>query len=288
MRGDTIKGVVWGLVGALIAAIAYGSATILQAIGVRRIAAAPAGSSLLERARAGTLYGVGLLVDTLGFVASVAALRTLPLFLVQSAVASSVAVTAILAVVVLGVRLSRKEIVALIAVGLGLVALAVSALEGPARHAHHHVGLWVLVAVAPVLALAIAGFFSKSRTASSGVLAVAGGLAFGLVGVSARILEVPTPLWHVLGEPALWALAAHGIIGTVAFGYALERGRTTSVAAITFATETVIPALIGLRFLGDGVRHHFAPLAFVGFVLTLGACIVLASRAEPELPDRGS
>jgi len=277
--------VFWGLIGALIAAVAYGSATILQAIGVRRLAAARPGSSPLVRARLGRLYAAGLLLDGVGFLASIAALRTLPLFLVQSAVASSVAVTAILAVIVLGVRLSGKEIAALGGVGLGLVALAVSALEGRAQHTYSHAGQWALLTVVPVLAIAIVGFLDTSLVRSSALLALTAGLSFGLVGIAARTLIIQNPLWRTLGEPAMWALGAHGVLGTIAFAYALERGRTTSVAAITFATETVIPALIGLRFLGDGVRPHFAPVALLGFVLTLGACIVLASRAEPSTPS---
>jgi drug/metabolite transporter (DMT)-like permease len=276
--------VLWGLIGALGAAVAYGSATILQAIGVRRMAAAQPGSSLLVRARLGRLYAAGLLLDGLGFLASIAALRTLPLFLVQSAVASSVAVTAILAVAVLGVRLSGKEIAALSGVGAGLVALAVSALEGPAQHTGPAAGRWVLLSIVPVLGVAIAGLVTRTPARSSALLAVAAGLSFGLVGIAARILVIPDPLWRTVAEPALWALVAHGVLGTVAFAYALERGRTTSAAAITFATETVIPALIGLRFLGDGVRHHFALVALLGFLLTLGGCLVLASRAEPPAP----
>lgn len=274
----------WGLVGAFVAAVAYGAATILQAIGVRKIAGAPAGASLIDRARLGWLYVVGLGLDGLGFLASIAALRTLPLFLVESAVASSVAITALLAVVVLGVRLTSREIVALAVVAVGLVLLAVSALEGPSRNIHHHAGLWTLLASIPVLALGAAGLATRNKATSSALLAATAGLGFGMVGVAARILIVPDPWWHTLAQPALWAIAAHGIIGTVAYAYALERGRTTSVAAITFSVETVVPALIGLRFLGDGVRPHLGTLAILGFVLTLGACIVLASRAEPDLP----
>jgi len=105
-----------GLLGALLAALAYGAATVLQAVGVRRVAALPPGTALRDRARTGWPYAVGLALDALGFLASVAALRTLPLFLVESAVASSVAVTAVLSVVVLGVRLRTAEVVALMVV----------------------------------------------------------------------------------------------------------------------------------------------------------------------------
>src|SRR3954464_3581060 len=74
-----------GLLGALVAALAYGAGTVLQALGVRRMAAMPQGTDLGVRARVGWAYAVGLGFDAVGFVASVAALRTLPLFLVESA-----------------------------------------------------------------------------------------------------------------------------------------------------------------------------------------------------------
>ena len=98
-----------GLLGAFAAAILYGAATVLQAAGVRSLRLVPAGASLPARLWAGRLYAVGLALDGLGFLASIAALRTLPLFVVQSAIASSVAVTALLAVAFLGARLERRR-----------------------------------------------------------------------------------------------------------------------------------------------------------------------------------
>ena len=70
----------------------------------------------------------------------------------------------------------------------------------------------------------------------------------------------------------------------MAYGLALSRGRVTTVAALTFATETVIPAVIGLVALGDRVVPGQAPTAAVAFVVTLGGCIALAGRAEPTEP----
>src|SRR5689334_15278048 len=98
-----------GLLSAFAAAALYGCGTILQAIGVRRAGAAEV-EGLWARVWAGRLYACGLVLDGLGFVASLVALRTLPLFVVESAVASSVAITAGLAVLLLGARLSRREI----------------------------------------------------------------------------------------------------------------------------------------------------------------------------------
>ncbi len=270
-----------GLLGALLAALAYGTATVLQAIGVRRLAAVPPGTPVLRRVRPAWPYAVGLALDGLGFLASVAALRTLPLFLVESAVASSVAVTAVLSVVVLGQRIGRGEVVALVGVCMGLAGLAFSAAAGPAVQPGPEATWWLLAAAALVAGLVVVGVVDHERRRGAVLLSIAAGLGFGGVGVAARLLEVPDPLWGLLTDGMAWILAAHAALATVAYALALARGRVTTVAALTFATETVVPALVGLLALGDQVVPGREPMAAVAFVATLAGCIALAGRAEP-------
>jgi drug/metabolite transporter (DMT)-like permease len=206
----------------------------------------------------------------------------LPLFLVESAVASSVAVTAGLAVLVLGVRLRRIEVAALAVTFFGLVLLAICARDGAAQHVGPVAGWMLLGSAGGVLLILLAGLRMVDRTAGSIVLAVASGLGFGVLGISARTLQVRTPWWHTVADPVLWAVIAHGVLSAVAYGFALQRGRTTTVAAITFTVETVLPAGIGLAFLGDAVRTHLVPLAAVGFLATVGGSIMLSAHAEPD------
>ena len=99
--------------------------------------------------------------------------------------------------------------------------------------------------------------------------------------MSARLIEVPTPWWHLGADALAWALVAHAVLATVAYGLALARAKVTTVAAITFVTETVVPAAIGLTLLGDRVLPSRWPFAGLAFALTLGGCVVLASRSEP-------
>lgn len=271
------------LIGAFLAAVAYGAATILEAIGVRQLAALPQGSPWRDRMPGAGVYLCGLIVDLVGFLLSAAALRRLPLFLVESAVASSVAITAVLAVFLLGVRLHRSEIIALGGVGAGLVLLAVSAKEGPPQAVGHLAGWLLLLAAGAVALILLAGWrMAADRESSAAVLALGAGAGFGLMGVAARIIVIPDHWWQWFSEPTFWALIAHAVLALTAYGIALSRGRTTTVAAVTFATETVLPAIIGLTLLGDGVRQHLWAIAGVGFALALGSCIALAQRAEPE------
>ena len=271
----------FGLVGALLAALAYGAATVLQAVGVRRVTALPPRTPLHARVRTGWPYAVGLALDAVGFLASVAALRTLPLFLVESAVASSVAVTAVLSVAVLRVRLGATEVIALLVVVAGLTGLALTAAAGPAVRPGPGATWWVLTAAAVVAVLVVVGTIDHERRRGSVVLSVAAGLGFGGVGVAARLLDVPTPAWHLASDGLAWAVVAHAVLATVAYGLALARGRVTTVAALTFATETVVPALVGVIVLGDRVAPGRGAVAGLAFTATLGGCIALAGRAEP-------
>lgn len=273
-----------GLTGAFLGALCYGTATVLQAVGVRRLAATPARTRLLARLWSARLYAVGLALDGLGFLASLLALRTLPLFVVQSAVASSVAVTAVLAALVLGTRLRRPEVAGLLVVGAGLVALAASAGTGTAAPLSG-TGRWlVLAGVLPVVLLAAPALGAvPPRRAGPAVvlLALAAGLGFGGVGVAARVLVLPHPWWHLAGDPVAWALAAYAVLSSVCYALALARGSVTVVAALTFGVETVVPAAIGLAWLGDHVRPGLTVVALAGFLATVGGCITLAGRAEP-------
>src|SRR6201991_143263 len=117
-----------GLVLAIVSAICYGTASVFQAIAARR---APAAGSVDARSVAKVFlqwpYVIGLALDGLGFVFQFIALRTLPIFLVQSALAASLAVTAIVAVPVLKLRLGALQWGAVAGVCVGLALLGISA-----------------------------------------------------------------------------------------------------------------------------------------------------------------
>ena len=271
-----------GLVGAIAASVCYGVATVLQAVAARRAATVSGlDPRLLVRLLRQTPYLAGLLLDLFGFAASVFALRTLPLFLVQSAIAASVGVTALVAVRVLGVQLGRPERVALVAVGIGLVLLAVSA-QSERSTALGSRARWLLLAgVLVILALSVLLARLDGPKAAAG-LAAGAGLAFGGIGVAARVLVVPHPWWHVLQDPAAWALVGYGLLGTLLFATALQRGSAISTATVTCSVQTVLPAAVGLALLGDRARPGFGATAAVGFALTVVAAIALARFAEPN------
>ena len=270
-----------GLCGALLAAVCYGVATVCQSVAARRTTAAVGlDPRLLGRLLRQTPYLAGLALDVVGFAASAVALRTLPLFLVQSAVAASVGVTALVAVRVLGVSLGRPERLALLVVGSGLLLLAASAQAEAATPVSRTVG-WVLLAGVGVV-LGGGLFLSRlaGRMAAAGVAAAAG-LAFGGAGIAARVVVVPDQWWRLALEPTAWALVGYGLLGVLLFATALQRGSAISTAAVTFAVETVVPAAVGLLALGDRARPGFGLVATVGFFATVLGAMFLARYAEP-------
>ena len=303
---------------AFLAALSYGIGSVMQAGAVRHAEMRPNLDARLFVQLARQLpYVGGLALDLIGFAASVLALRTLPLFMVQSAIAGSVGVTAIGASIAFGVRLLRYERAALVALVVGFALLAVSALPEHAVTLGRP-GRWLLVGGVGVVL--VAGAFSArldDRKAAIG-LALTAGLAWAGTAsphacsnrphrcgisrltrsartrglrrardaplrhrIAARVLEPPSPLWHLATDPVALALAAYGVLGTLLFATALQRGSVTAAAALVFSVETVIPSIVGLAFLGDHARPHLGAVAVLGFIVTVGASIALARRSEP-------
>ena len=270
---------------ALLAALSYGTASVMQAAAARRTGTRPnLDALLLVRLARQVPYLAGLALDLVGFASSVVALRNLPLFVVQSAVAGSVGVTAITAALAFGFSLRRYETVALVVLVAGFALLAVSAQPEHATTLSRH-GRWLLVA--GIGLVVIVGYVSARRheRAASVGLAIGAGLSWAGTGIAARVLHVPTPLWHVIIDPVAIVLAVYGVLGTLLFATALQRGSVTAAAALVFSVETVVPSGIGLAFLGDHARPHFLTAALAGVVASVGASITLARRSEP-LPPR--
>jgi len=266
---------------ALVSALGYGIASVMQASAARRAEMRPnLDPMLLVRLAGDATYVASLGLDLLGFIASVVALRTLPLFMVQSAIAGSVGVTAIAASIAFGVRLERYERAALLGLLLGFALLALSARPGHAATLGT-AGRSVLVGGVVVVALiGIASSRASDRKAGIG-LALASGLSFAGTGVAARDLVVPHNAWHLVTHPEALAIVLYALLGVLLFATALQRTSVTAVAALVFLVETVVPSTIGLVFLGDHARPRLAVVAVLGFVVTIAASITLARRSEP-------
>lgn len=273
----------WGLIGAFAAAVAYGAATILQAVGAREGGSTnELDARLVRRLMRSTLYLVGLCLDAIGFGLSFAALHSLPLFTVQAIVASSLAVTAILAVIVMGLRPSILEWIALVAVTAGLTLLALSARrEVPTDLTTFDRSLLVIsVAVVGICAFGYARRHHDTSSHDVWALGALAGLMYGAAGIGARILRTPSTPWRVFLDPAFYAMALAGLLGLLLYAMALQRGSVTVATSAVVVAETLIPALIGLTLLGDRPAPGRTGLAVAGFILTVGGAVALARYGE--------
>jgi len=214
----------------------------------------------------------------LAFLANVVALQRLPLFLVQSVLVGSVGVTAVVAAA-RGQRLDRRDWGSLAGLAVGLVLLCVTADPKPAAPLVL-TGQWLLLAatVVPVV-VGLVALRLRGRV-SAAVLAAAAGLSWTGVALASRAFSAESLSWSALAHPLVWTVVVQGVLGTVFFALALQRGDVTTVTAVTFMLELLVPSLLGLWLFGDGVLPGEAPWAVLGFLLAVGGTVALVRFAE--------
>lgn len=268
------------MVTALGAAVCFGVASVLQAMGAR--AAEPGSGSgvdtrLLARALAQRTYIAGLALDALGFALELVALRSLPIYAVGAALAASLAVTAVAAGRLLKASLNRVERAAVGTVcgGLALLGLA----SGGEGDGHGSTALrWGTLAAAGAVLLVGAAAGRLPGRARAAVLGLGAGLGFGVVEVAVRLVDGVT-------GPPLYALLLGGGAAFLLLTSALSRGSVTTATAGMVIGETIGPALVGVLALHDRTRAGWAPVAVAGFALAVAGALVLARFGEGGADD---
>jgi drug/metabolite transporter (DMT)-like permease len=276
------------LIAAIVAALCYGVATVMQAVAVREASNRTAESAasggvdpaLVPRMLRQWRFVVSLCLDTLGFVAQLVALHRLPLFAVQAMVAANLAVTAVLASLLIKMRLSWKEWLAVTGVvaGVGLLGSSAGPEGASAAGVVFKLELIIATGVLGVAGFAAARMRDPLRTLLLGTVA---GLGYGVIGIAARVLNGFDPL-TLVKDPAAYAVAAAGIISFMFYATALEGGSVTVATAAVVLAETLPPAVIGVAFLGDKTRPGLEPAAIAGFVLAVVSAVMLARFGDAD------
>ncbi|MFF2199210.1 DMT family transporter [Streptomyces sp. NPDC058145] len=267
------------MVCALGAAVCFGTATVLQAMAAREAGTGGGGEvALLLRALRQWRYLAGLALDGLGFLFQIAALRSIPIYAVSAALASSLAVTAVVAARLLRVRLSGTEwgAVGVVCAGLAMLGLA----AGPEGEEGGSDALkWVMLATAAGMAvLALLGGRLSGRMRAL-VLGLGAGFGFGVVEVAVRLIDSLRPA-DLLTNPASYALLIGGAAAFVLLTSALQRGSVTTATAGMVIGETIGPATVGVVWLGDRTREGLGWLAALGFVVAVAGALALARFGE--------
>ena len=291
-----------GLSAALGAAVLFGIASILQAVGSRKV---PTESELDPRRFGGFVAALlrqpaflgALVLNLAGFGLHFVALRHLPLYLAQAGIAASLVVTALLATRLMSDQLSALEWSAVIAVCIGLGLLAVSA--GDAGDSAQHHGLTVGLIIGLVAIAVLGALASRSqRGVSTALLGMLAGLGYAGVAISARLLQDGS-IGQLLSSPTTYTLPLSGALAFILYSLALQRGSVTLATTPMIALQTVTPAAVGVLVLGDGVRAGWYAGALGGFVLSaIGALILVrfesvkdpsetatSTAVRPEAPD---
>ncbi|MBA8793711.1 drug/metabolite transporter (DMT)-like permease [Friedmanniella endophytica] len=269
-----------GLLGAFAASLCYGVASVLQALAARQTATTEGlDPRLMLRLARSWRYLLGLALDGLAFLFSVAALRSLPLFAVQAIVCSFLAVTAVLGAIFLHMKLGRIDKIGVAVVVLGLVMVGSSAAEeapGAGTSAEHW-GLLVVSVLLAALAVPLARLRGVRGAASLGAVA---GLGYGVVAVASRMIQSPLTVHGVLTDPATYALLVGGAVALLTYSTALQRGSVTQATAPLVVLETVAPAIVGVALLGDHPRPGWTVVALIGFALAVGGALTLSRHGE--------
>jgi drug/metabolite transporter (DMT)-like permease len=283
---------VWtSLAAAMVAALCYGIASVMQAIAVRaasRRASGGSGPSALGRVDPGLVvrmlrqgpFVASLGLDLLGFIAQLVALQRLPLFAAQAIIAGNLAVTAVFAAWLMNLELAWREWLAVAGVIVGVAMLGSSAGAHVAAGASPEFKLALIAAVA---AIALAGVSSSKLPGPvrTPVLGAVAGLGFGVLAVAARVLPSFSP-HHLIKDPAAYALAAAGIVSFMLYATALEEGSVTVATAAVVLAETTAPAVVGVLFLGDSARAGMKGVAVLGFSLAVVCALALARFGETQ------
>jgi drug/metabolite transporter (DMT)-like permease len=275
------------LLAALVSAICYGVAAVMQAISVRAASRrAPAEADAGRRVDPGLVvrmlrqgpFLASIGIDLLGFIAQLVALRRLPLFAVQAIIAANLAVTAVCAAWLMKARLSGREWLAVagVVVGVGLLGSSAGAQGASTVGWAFQLGLIIAVAAVALLGMAAARLPNPTRTPVLGAIA---GLGYGVLAVSARVLPGFAPA-QLVRNPATYTLAAAGIVSFMLYAAALDGGSVTTATAAVILAETVPPALIGVLFLGDTTRRGLTGVAAMGFALAVFCAVALARFGE--------
>jgi hypothetical protein len=255
-------------------AFSYGAGSILQAVGARR-------STGTVRTLGHPLYLIGVGCDLLAWAGSMIALRELAVYLVQSVLAGSLAVTVVAARLLLASRLRGRDVAAVTVTIGALTILAMSA--GPQEQVTASGGLRLGFCVAAV-ATALLGW-GVARSGSPGIAAALAGLAFGGAALAGRALIMPAdPMAHmsatalaVLTEPLTAALLIFAATGMLLYTNALQNGQVGPVTAVLWIGEVIAPSAVALTVLGDTVRPGWELAATIAGLVTVAMAVLLAT-----------
>ncbi|WP_345530152.1 hypothetical protein, partial [Actinoplanes utahensis] len=266
---------------AVFGAFSYATGSILQAVGAKR-------SHSTASTLGHPLYLVGIGFDIVAWVGAVVALQHLAVYVVESVLAGSLAVTAVAAWLFLGSRLRPRDVAAIVCTTCALGVLALSAGQQHEMLPSMTVRIGLVTALVTLWALG----WGATRTGRPGLIALIGGFSLGGAAISGRALQFPetemaqasTAVVAVVTEPVTWTMLAFALTGMLLYAAALQGGEVGRVTAVHWTGEVVLPSIIALTLIGDTVKPGWEWAALAAGAVTVGSAIVLASAPAAVAP----
>jgi hypothetical protein len=231
------------------------------------------------------LYLAGIVCDLMAWVGSMIALRELAVYVVESILASSLAITVIAARVVIGSRLRRRDATAIVATIAALALLALSAGQQDDVPGSGRLRLYLCAAA---VVMVLAGWVAAKLRAPGGAIAALAGLSMGGAALIGRVLPVPHGLdargtaWAIATEPLTFALLTFAAAGMMLYAQALQHGEVGPVTAVHWTAEVTAPSAIALIFFGDTVRPGWGWASLAAGVVIVGAAVLLATAPATD------
>jgi drug/metabolite transporter (DMT)-like permease len=261
-----------GVACACVASILFDLAVALQALEARDVPREHGlRPSLLRRLVARPRWLFATLLGGAGWPFHIAALLLAPLTVVQPALASGLLLLLVLGDRMLGERVGRLEVGAVLAIVLGVAGLAWAAPE----HTTSHAGFARLApALGGLALLAAAPYLVRRETAAgSALLPLSAGCAFAWTGISSKLIAdyLSSSSWAAV---VAWA-AATGLVagvGLLSEMSALQRRPATRVAPVVFVVQITVPVMLAPLIGGESwASTPFGGVALVGFLALVAA-----------------
>ncbi|MEA2422902.1 MAG: hypothetical protein QOF55_2001 [Thermoleophilaceae bacterium] len=267
--------VIAGVALACFASVLFNAAIVIQASEVRAVPLELGlHVSLIGRLLRRPRWLLGAALGLTAFPLQTIALLWAPLTAVQPADAAGLLVLLYLGSRMLREPVGRREVLAVAAIVLGLVALTLAA---PKRQVSQVEGAEVLVPMLLVAAVALAPLALRRKLGSGSIGVVVGsGFAFALGAFCAKIVAdaISRHAWGVL-VAVLVVAGLSSFVGTITEQTALQRRPATQVAPIIFAIELLVPVILAVLVVGEDWQHSSLIGIVVGLALVVGGALTL-------------
>lgn len=261
--------------------LCYGTATVLQQVGVKQ-------SKKLKNINPLNLialfnqsaYLSGIALDLLGWLLFLIAVRSLPLFLVQSFMALSIVVSALVDKYWLKHQIFKLEKLSIISVVVGVTLLSLVAKPSGAIGTSTFFKLILIFGPFLIAILSVILLKFKKSSLSTSLVAILVGISFGGTSIITRIIEFNKIDKQIIQLALGISLILYGLIAIILLAIALQRERINKVNSLVLASEVLVPSLIGLIFLGDTVKNDYWIVMIIGLILVSSGAVFTSLLAN--------